>query len=160
MAKSNLQFKGFADVQKILDALPKALGPKTVQEALLKGSKPLVKQTKANASHADHSGNLSKSIGAIKGKGGQKGAGIYVGPRRGRGKNAKGHHAHFVEYGVAPRIVDNPKKGFYKKGTKLGDMPAQPFLRPAWEQTNGQVKADIAKALREVLSSNFKNVKF
>jgi HK97 gp10 family phage protein len=152
---STVKFEGFADIEKILDALPKALGPKVVQTCLRKGAKPYVRQAKANAPVG--TGDLKRSIGVLNGKGNYK-ASVTVGPKRGKGKSADGWHAHLVEYGVAPRIVSKPTKGYYKKGTKLGDMKAQPFLRPAWDTTNILVRTEIAKSLREVLDSNFKGV--
>jgi HK97 gp10 family phage protein len=154
-----VKMEGFADIEKILDALPKALGPKVVQDSIRDGVKPLIKQAKANAPRRPGSkgGSLKKSIGVIKGGKTQEGT-VVVGPRRGKGKTTDGWHAHLVEYGVSPRIVKKPTKGHYKKGTVLGAMPAKPFMRPAWDTTNGLVRQKIAKNLSEVLKSNFKGV--
>jgi HK97 gp10 family phage protein len=147
--------EGFADIEKILDALPKALGSKVVRKCLKDGVKPLIKAAKANA--PQDKGNLKKSIGVING-GKTQGAAIVVGPRRGKGKTSDGWHAHFFEYGVTPRIVKKPTKGHYKKGTVLGPIAAKPFMRPAWDNTHVIVRQKIASNLREVLDSNFKGV--
>jgi HK97 gp10 family phage protein len=150
-----VKFEGFKDIEKILDALPKALGPKVVRESLRKGVKPYIMQARSNA--PKDKGDLGKSIGVINSKNKDR-SGIIVGPRRGKGKTSDGWHAHLVEYGVSPRIVKKPTKKHYQKGTVLGAMPDKPFLRPAWDATNGLVRAGIARSLREVLDSNFKGV--
>jgi HK97 gp10 family phage protein len=156
MAKSNLQFKGFKEVQQIFDHMGEALAPKVVLKVLTDGAQPLIEQAKANAPVG--TGDLQRSIGVIPGKGGLKGEGVYVGPRRG-GKDGDGWQAHLVEYGVAPRIVKKPTKKFYKKGTQLGNMPAHPFLRPAWDQKHQEVEQRIGAGFKEVLKSKFKGVK-
>jgi HK97 gp10 family phage protein len=151
----HLQLKGFEDIEKILEALPKSLGPKVVRQCLRKGVRPMVRAAKANAPKDE--GTLKKSIGVING-GKTQGTAIVVGPRRGAGKTADGWHGHFVEYGVSPRIVKKPTREHYKKNTKLGDMPAKPFMRPAWDSTRDIVRQEIARSLKAVLDSNFKGV--
>jgi HK97 gp10 family phage protein len=148
-------FEKFDDIERILDALPEKLGPKVVQKCLREGAKPLIRQARTYA--PKDKGTLSKSIGAIKGGMTQQGT-VIIGPRRGKGKTSDGWHAHFTEYGVTPRIVKKPTKGHYKKGTVLGPIKAEPFMRPAWDMTNGLVRTEIAKNLRAVLESNFKGV--
>jgi HK97 gp10 family phage protein len=155
MSKDAVELKGFDDINRILDALPKALGPKVVRKCLRDGVKPLIAAARANT--PQDTGNLKKSIGVINGKKKQAGA-IIVGPRRGKGKTSDGWHAHFFEYGVTPRIVKKPTKGHYKKGTVLGPIEAKPFMRPAWDTTKDIVRMEIARSLREVLDSNFKGV--
>lgn len=63
---------------------------------------------------------------------------VYVGPRRKRGK--KGFHGHLVEFGH--------KKGGWN--TKR-DVPAHPFMEPAFLQTKNEVidniKTSVAKKL-------------
>jgi HK97 gp10 family phage protein len=154
-------FEKFDDIERILDALPQALGPKVVQKCLREGAKPLVKQIKANA--PVKSGKLKKSIGVVNGRGAEKGS-VTVGPRRGRGKLTKGYAAHILEYGAAPHLI-KPKK---KKGLKFNGtvqpevhhpgIKAQPFMRPAWDTHHMLVRQEIARQLRQVLDSNFKGV--
>ena len=48
--------------------------------------------------------------------------------------------AAIAEFGTGPR--------YHKKTRKfVGAMPAQPFLRPAWEQHKDQILEDFSKAL-------------
>jgi HK97 gp10 family phage protein len=154
-------FEKFDDIERILDALPKALGPKVVQKCLREGAKPLVKQIKANA--PVKTGKLKKSIGIVNGRGENK-ASVTVGPRRGKGKYTKGWAAHIIEYGAAAHTI-KPKK---KKGLAFGGTvqpevhhpgsKAHPFMRPAWDTHHAIVRQEIAKNLRAVLDSNFKGV--
>jgi HK97 gp10 family phage protein len=162
--KSGFSFEGAEMIDRILSALPQALGPKAVADALKSAAKPLIKQAKANVSDNDHTGNLKRSIGAIHGRGLGRQQQIYVGPRRGKGANALGYHGHLVEYGTGPRKLVSKKimksKAGQFFGTEVGPMPATPFLRPAWDATNAQVQSEMLKNLRNILDSNFKNVKF
>ncbi len=60
-------------------------------------------------------------------------------------------HAHLVEFGTKPRT--------HKNGKSVGQMPARPFMRPAWEANKQTVLAtfttelrnEIAKAARRAL---------
>jgi HK97 gp10 family phage protein len=156
------QIQGFREIDQILGALGKSMGAKVVRKAIRDGAKPLLKEAKANASHADVTGNLSLSLGFQTDKEG--GYSEVMGPRRGRGKNAKGWHAHLVEYGTAPHLI-KPKKGtMLKIGGRLvkeamhPGSKAQPFLRPAWDAKNQIVVQQVGTELRKILESNFKGV--
>jgi len=48
-------------------------------------------------------------------------------------------HAHLVEFGSVERHLES--------GGSTGTMPAQPFMRPAWDATREAVLAGIAKGL-------------
>jgi hypothetical protein len=48
-------------------------------------------------------------------------------------------HAHLVEYGTVER--------FHKGGKSVGVMPANPFVRPAWDASSGQALATIRTTL-------------
>lgn len=86
------------------------------------------------------SGDLADSIGTIKT---QELGGIAAGPRIGGGY--KGFAGHLVEYGT--------KKRRTRRGANRGVMPAKPFVRPAWEQMDTQVEANIAGILEKDLGS-------
>lgn len=49
-------------------------------------------------------------------------------------------HAHLVEFGTGPR--------FQKNGRYVGRMPAQPFMRPAWDATKAEVLKRISEEMR------------
>jgi len=140
----NLQFKGVPELRDILEALGSKLGAKKVGEILRKAEKPLIAAAKARAPKGD--GDLIKSIGGIAGRGGGRGEQRYVGPRRG-GVN-KGYAGHLVEYGTGPRKQ--------KDGGSTGSMPAQPFMRPAYEETKDQITQIIKDEVAAVIADGFK----
>jgi len=82
------------------------------------------------------SGNLRWSIGVITSKK-KDYPNVLIGPRA--SAKWKGYHGHLIE------------KGFYNKRVKR-HIPAQPFMRPAFEQEKGQVSektaAQVAKAIQ------------
>ena len=142
----NLQFNGLTELRDVLDALPGKLGRQVVGQILRKAEKPLIAAAKAKAPKAD--GDLIKSIGGIAGRGGGKGEQRYVGPRRG-GPN-KGYAGHLVEYGTGPRRQ--------KDGTSTGSMPAQPFMRPAYEETKEQIVEIIKQECGAIIADSFRTV--
>ncbi|MBL3571970.1 hypothetical protein BV509_12335 [Rhodovulum sulfidophilum] len=55
-------------------------------------------------------------------------------------------HAHLVEFGTVERHLES--------GGSTGTMPAQPFMRPAWDATREAVLDDIAEGLgREIAAT-------
>lgn len=149
--------KGFEDIDKVLAALPGKLGPQVLTKTLRKAAKPLVDEAKLKVPKA--SGELAKSIGVVAAKESGNYTGVHVGPRRG---NYGGHHAHLVEYGTAARKLDKP--ALVKIGgktvaiTHTGTMPAQPFMRPAFDAKIGQVQDEVKIGLYNLLESGFKGV--
>lgn len=85
-------------------------------------------------------GNLRKSIGNITGRN-RTNPTIYVGPRAGKNRKYDGYYGNFVEYGTV-------------------NAPAQPFMRPAYEQTKGQAgpaaAKKIARYVQKVIDKNSK----
>ena len=59
------------------------------------------------------------------------------------GKLTSGYHAHLVEFGTAERTLAASVLG--SGGTKRtsGRMPAQPFMRPAWDATHERMSKFI-----------------
>ena len=126
----NLQFKGLSELRDILEALPGKLGTKKVGEILRKAEKPLIAAAKARAPKGN--GDLIKSIGGIAGRGGEN----------------KGYAGHLVEYGTGPRTQ--------KDGTSTGSMPAQPYMRPAYEETKEQIAQIIQDEVAAVIADGFR----
>lgn len=151
--KSQLRLEGADLVQKAFSKLYDSPEFKNILPTLKKAAKPLVDEAKMLVPVDD--GELKKSIGAIDGRGEGKGRQIYVGPRRGKGPNGKGYHGHLVEYGSPMRKIREVKKGNERMlGKNIGPMPAQPFLRPAWDRTHVQVQKNIFDAFTEILNRN------
>jgi HK97 gp10 family phage protein len=148
MAKNNFRFEGIKEVEALLDALPKRVGPRELTKVLRKNAKPLIERGRELVPKRKKS--VSKSLGVIAGRGAGKGVSVYVGPRRSKGQN--GYAAHLIEFGTAARVR--------KDGRSTGSMPANPFWRPAWEQTKDQVVAGIKLDIQALLDNNFKDVNF
>lgn len=158
MAKG-FEIRGIKEIEQVLAGLPGKFGNEVVEKVLNNGAKPLVKKTKENASHHDVTGNLSKSLGTIKNKKEGQTNSITFGPRRNR--PFKGHHAHFLEYGTAPRKAQSGKVlagGGKFFGKEVAGVTATPFLRPAYDATIGQVQNEIANEFRSILQSGFRKV--
>jgi polysaccharide deacetylase 2 family uncharacterized protein YibQ len=61
---------------------------------------------------------------------------LYVGPVQEDGSHSP--HAHLVEFGTAPRFHAS-------SGKAVGAMPAQPFLRPAWDASTKLMLATLRR---------------
>lgn len=157
MAEKGFKFQGNKDIEAVLAAIQGKFGEQVVLKTLRKAAKPLINEAKQKAPKDD--GDLQKSIGYINGRGSGKGQQIYVGPRRGL---YNGYHAHLVEYGTGMRKLSEPRivtiNGRTVTITHTGSMPAQPFMRPAYDAKIGEVQDEIAKEFRSILDSNFKGV--
>jgi HK97 gp10 family phage protein len=128
--KFNLSVTGVKEIDNVLKAMPKELSHQTLGSAHLAAAKPLIEKAKLLAPEGP-TGNLVDSIGGVKTpikKAGVIGE-VRVGPRRTR--THRGHHGHLVEFGTKPRAN--------KKGSNRGTMPKQPFMEPAFQQTNPEV---------------------
>ena len=159
---SGISFKGFDDLDAVLAGLGPKMGPATVNKILNKAAKPLIKRAKELSSNADVTGETTRSIGVLNNR---KAGGISIGPRRGNGY--KGHHAHLLEYGVAPHVIRAKAEGglLHFAGTYAPEVQhpgfaAQPFMRPAAAATLPQVIEDAKAGFREIIESEFKNIKF
>lgn len=149
MASRNNQFlmleiKGAVELEAALRALGQdRLIKATNRRALLKAARPMAETAQRNA--PKHTGRMAVKIAASstlsrRQRMSRRGynrdpsvANVYVGTGpRGPGVLA--------EFGTGPRYTKKPRKF-------VGAMPAQPFMRPAWEQHKGQVLDDYAAEL-------------
>lgn len=166
--------EGLADLKASLDALSRSVRKGVLERALRKAAGPLAGTMKAYAPYED--GQLERSIivssvvqslarmagdkaysdtmaaggtreaagaawrRASKGLGGQYTANVAVGPR----ENAA-PHAYWVEYGSGPR--------FHRSGKYVGVMPAEPFMRPAWDMHRNAMVDAIAGQLRSEINA-------
>ncbi len=138
---------GFAELEKALDELPRALARTTLQRILVRAAQPIAARARALVEEDD--GDLKESITvSTKLKDSQKsdGAGrnvmtakgwrrqaapvvVYVGPTQ--------PHGSLVEWGTGPR--------HHRNGKFVGVMPARPFLRPAWDAGRHDALASIGR---------------
>ena len=171
-----VELHGAKELDALLKDLPEKMRRKVMRPALAEGSRLIVKDAKARCpvTSRPHTvkgvkvlGRLRKSIGyKIKQ---YKNTGNWIsiiGPRLGRWG---GYHAHLVEFGSAPRWRDPPEMeghGLRRRGRArlkyfaellgvrggyTGVMPAQPFMRPAFDENKQKAVAIVGRRARAEL---------
>ncbi len=157
---ASISFQGFGELDAVMAGLGDKLGTQTIDKILRKAAQPLVKRAKELSSNADVTGDVTKSIGIIANR---KVNSITVGPRRGGGY--KGYVAHILEYGAAPHTIRAKAAGglLHFAGTFTQEVQhpgiaAQPFMRPAFDETGGAVVDSIKAQCKEIIDSGFKSV--
>jgi len=145
MAKGHKSFAfdiDFRELDKMLVQLPRAMSKSVLRNALKKAAKPI---KDAGASAAP--GSIGKSFKiATQRKGrrvrAKKSVFVFVGPTE--------PHSHLAEHGTGPR--------YHASGKYVGEMPPNPFLRPAWDANKGQsldilkkeIEAELLKAVKRL----------
>lgn len=112
-------------MQGAIKGLPDKMKRTELLKIMRRVAKPTAEAAKRNLKSRNVTGVLEKSIGNITSKN-KKYPNILVGPRI-KGKHG-GYYGHLVEFGHG-----GPKPA-----------PARPFMRPAYDETKGQVTADAA----------------
>lgn len=166
---SGFRTEGFAALQLALDELPANLGKAAARRAMRRAGEDMADAQRALVPVA--SGELRDSIGLdvstrnltglaayadARAAGGSsrdaaramrtarrtaKKAGAAQGTRIAVNVGAKAPHAHLVEFGTAPRKQKN--------GKSTGTMPAEPFIRPAFDAGKDRAIATIRDGLAE-----------
>lgn len=137
----NISVTGLKEIDDVLKGLPLQFQDRVLKQAHSDAAKPLVEAAKSIVP-VGQTGNLQKSIGVVKTnlkKSGVVGL-VQVGPRRGGGN--KGFHGHFIEYGKTNR-----------DGSK---STPEPFMEPAFAQTNNIVQERIADSLGKKVNAFMK----
>ena len=146
MASRNNQFlsmeiRGAKELAEALRALGNdRLIKNTNRRALLKAAKPMVEAAQRNA--PTHTGRMALKIAASTTLSRSQRSGRRSGPDEANvyvGTGPRGPGV-LVEFGTGPRYQKKPHKF-------VGAMPAQPFLRPAWESHKHKVLDDYADEL-------------
>lgn len=142
--KTTVRIDGLENLDRKLAKLAKAL-PETVQKAALAEGGEII-ASEARLLVPVDSGNLRDSItvsderlgGAFKMDSGlgSRSVQVFIGPRT-RGGRPDGFYGHMVEFGTVK-------------------MAAQPFMRPAFDSTEGQVRSRIASELQMQVSKAIK----
>lgn len=146
-----MKISGIEEVNAALAELPQQVSKATVKKALVEAGEPMAEIARGHA--ARRTGKLARAIGVFKTtaksqkqsrvKVTKDVADAYVGVGYRRGSAGYAPHAHLVEYGTGPR--------FQKSGRFVGQMPAQPFMRPAYDTDKaafiGRISAAILKQI-------------
>jgi len=150
MGKTRVEVKGLRELGKALKDLGNAVGLKVSRGATAAGARVVRKQAVANieAAPSIETGSLRDAVIVKRaGRGESSLTSEHLVTVRGRGKpyNKKGQriarapHAHLVEFGTV-------------------NMPAEPFLRPAYEQKKGDAVTAIAEQLAKGIDRAAKKV--
>ena len=116
------KFTGGPELAKALEALPKAVQGKTLEDALLKSAEPIVEEAERLAPKL--SGELATDIEAEPGRTNDKTRKVVIGPEK------DDFYGMFQEFGTRHN-------------------PAQPFLRPAWDARVEDALNRLIAELRE-----------
>ena len=141
----------FSELEWMLDQLPKAMSKTVLKNALKKAAKPVQAAAILNAPIGP-TGNLKEGIiisTELKGHKvrAKKSVIVFVGADA-----VTAPHAHLVEFGTAPRYQEN--------GKYVGQMPANPFFRNAWDATKHQALQIFIKEMEtELLKAVLRLVK-
>jgi HK97 gp10 family phage protein len=133
-----VKIEGLKELQASIRELGKATGRNVMRRALLKAAEPLVEAAASNApvrtgflrEDIEASTRLTKSARRNHGKLSPTGVEVYVGP------------------GAAPRGI------MQEFGTI--HHPPQPFLRPAFDATHGEILSSIREDLKGEIEGAFK----
>lgn len=135
MAKK-FEITGLKEIDEVLKSLPEKLTKQVLTGAYRKASKPLLEEMQRLV--PQYEGDLQDSLGMVNAKTKDlEKAAVYVGPRNRPAQTYVGWRAHFAEFGTV-------------------NHPAQPFIRPAFDNKIGQVKDQIKLDVAEVLLRTMK----
>lgn len=142
MSSRPFQMEGLKELEQMLDKLSKSMAKTVLRNALKKAGQPIAEAAKSMVPTGP-TGNLRDSITvSTKLRRSQRPGGyrdrtavnVYVG-----NDYTKGPHAHLVEFGTGMRKLARPRA--IRLGEKVvlithtGQMPATPFMRPAFDAT-------------------------
>jgi HK97 gp10 family phage protein len=128
---------GAKELGQLFDELPKSLSDSVLRETGKKALQPVADEAKTLIARQSlgatakvlNSIQISTVLKASQKAGEKRKPGdvvVYVGA-----SSPKGNVAHLVEFGTGPR--------YHKDGSYAGIMPAEPFMRPAWDTNKDKV---------------------
>lgn len=137
---------GLKEAVAALHELPDAIQPAAVQGALSDAAQPMLQaaidaapeRTGKLKSKIVVSDELAKTQSDGRDKPGR--IRLFLGALGGRGGAPQ---AHLVEFGTGPR--------YHESGKYVGEMPAQPFMRPAYDAHKRELIADFSKRLLAIV---------
>lgn len=142
MTKNAFSFSvDYSEIDKMLAELPRAMSKAVVRNALKKAAKPIKDEASARA--PGNIGSTMKIDTKRLGRRRARGALVFVGPTE--------PHAHFVEFGTAPR--------YHANGKYVGEMPPNPFMRPAWDAMKGRSLEILRKEIENELMKAAKRLR-
>lgn len=152
-----MDLHGAKALEAALRQLPKRIGKGAIRRALKKAVQPIADDAQSRAPVGrDREGGehlrdkiavgtkLSKRQRRSRARGSDPNrVDVYVGAQPAR-------HAHLVEFGSGPRRT--------KSGKSTGVMPAQPFMRPAWDSGKRRALRQFEKLLWREIEKSARNL--
>ncbi|WP_411033838.1 HK97-gp10 family putative phage morphogenesis protein [Shinella sp. BYT-45] len=131
----SVKVEGLRDLEKALGDLPKANAKRVLTKTLKEAGEPVARTARALAPkdklHLSEGIDVTTKLSPRQRRLNKKESPVemYIGP-------GPDPAAHLDEFGTGDRITED--------GRNLGSMPAQPFMRPAWDQHKMGVLDTIA----------------
>ena len=138
---------GVKELQVQIDRLARALGAAAVEPVLLDGANIVANAARVKARYDSERTEGIHLRDAIVAKTLKTRILNEPRPAIAAVDRKKAPHAYMVEHGTGERIG---KRGKYR-GRRFGRMPAQPFMRPAWNENKERVLQGIARDLGTLL---------
>ncbi len=149
-----IKVSGLRELDRALAELPKATGKNVLRRVGRKALKPMIEDARAKVPVA--SGKLRDSL-QVATKLSKRQQSMHRKMFRDDKASVEVFagaaalpHAHLVEFGTGPRYT--------KDGRYTGQMPPQPFMRPAWDANKGRILDDIAKDLGDEITKAAKRL--
>ena len=144
MSKSEIEMKGWKEIDKVLKMLPRKMGEDVLTRATKSGA-TIVKNEVVRRAPVGKGpphplyGRLKNNIKTVKLKYQRNRVTMAV-------HTGDAFWAHFLEFGTG-RYYEGT--GTYSKGSDAKThMPAHPFFRPAWDATHEKALAKVMERLR------------
>jgi HK97 gp10 family phage protein len=148
------KIEGAGDIERALADLARGTAKGAARRAMKKTLQP-VAQMAEGLSGGKFKVAVTSKLSQRQAKGARADRGrsklvMYVGPVQQDGSHAP--HAHLVEFGTAPRF-------HVSSGKAVGAMPAQPFLRPAWDASTELMLATLRRAMKVEIEKTVERAK-
>lgn len=147
-----MKLSGIEGVNAALTELPKATSKNVVLRAMKEAAEPMRDHASdlAPVLYGDLSEGMTVTTKIVASQAddtrrpGRDEVRAFIGANYSRGSDGYAPHAHLVEFGTGPR--------YKKNGQYVGQMPAQPFMRPAFDGGKETFISRFSAALLEEIN--------
>jgi HK97 gp10 family phage protein len=143
MAKTTVRVEGLSELESAMQELGKSMSKAVMRRAAKKALTPMIETARSIVqAQSSDSGGLAESLTVAtklskrQAKQARRETKSYSETYAGAGALP---HAHLVEFGTGERFTDS--------GKSTGAMPAEPFLRPSWDQHKAEMPQAVGREL-------------
>lgn len=180
MARNVIDLRGHRELIKQLDSLGKNVANKAMRTGMRNGMKVVLSAAKSKVPPSSISGNLKRSLTVRAGRRSRKGPSIILlslgdkakalpkksatGSKKAIGRTFQGstYYGAFVEFGhrVGPRMSVGAAfkasgyKDIKRAGERGGQVPAYPFIRPAFYGSKLEIERSIITAVKAEIKAH------